>query len=84
VLAAMFKTAGAPDPNLSRIFDGIAPHVPLLFVPAAVGVVAHLESVSSFWPHFAAAILIGTAATLVVTGLCATAVLRLLRGAPTS
>ena len=75
-LIGLFVVAGEPDPDIARIFDAIAPHVPMFFVPAAVGVVAHLEAVSAFWLHFAAAIVASTGAAILATGLIAKAILR--------
>lgn len=81
-VTAWFVITRRIDPHYAQIFDAITPHVPLLFVPAAVGVVAHLDALSASWVSFGAAIVGGTAATVLVTGLCATAALKLLaRGA---
>lgn len=75
-LAALLAARGGPDPTMERLFDGVAPHAPILFVPMAVGVVASREALALFWAHLAVAVVVGTAATLVVTGLCAQALLR--------
>jgi holin-like protein len=75
-LALIFAVTGGPDPDIARLFDMVAPHAPLLFVPAAVGVVANLDTLVLFWAAFAAAIIFGTSAVLVVTALSAQALLR--------
>lgn len=68
-LFAYIAWCGGPDPALESIFDGIAPNASLLFVPAAVGVVANLDRLFSAWLLFVVAIVLGTGATLVITGL---------------
>lgn len=74
-LALMFAMNDGPDRDTSRLFDMIAPHAPLLFVPAAVGVVANLDTLVLFWAAYAAAVIFGTGAVLAVTGLSAQALL---------
>ncbi|WP_209428383.1 CidA/LrgA family protein [Pararhodobacter sp. SW119] len=68
VLAAAFAWKGRPHPNFEQLFDLAAPWFPLFFVPAAVGVVAHLALLSAVWTHVAVAIVLGTALVLVLTG----------------
>jgi putative effector of murein hydrolase LrgA (UPF0299 family) len=75
-LALVFALTGGPDQDMRRLFDMLAPHAPLLFVPAAVGVVANLDTLVLFWAAFTAAIILGTSAVLVVTALSAQALLR--------
>ena len=43
--------------------------MPLLFVPAGVGIVTHLDVLARSWAAFAGAVVFGTAATIAVTGL---------------
>jgi len=43
-------------------------HLPLLFVPAGVGVIAYLDLLVRSWAPLAGAILIGTTLTIAVTG----------------
>ena len=71
ILAGWFWRSGTCDTDCGRLFEAITPHVPLLFVPAAVGVIAELSIVSQFWGYFAFAIVFGTAAALLATGLVA-------------
>lgn len=44
-------------------------HLALLFVPAGVGIVRHWDRITSEWVAIAAILIIGTAITMVVTGL---------------
>ena len=44
-------------------------HLALLFVPAGVGIIRHWERISSEWVAIAAILVLGTAITMVVTGL---------------
>ena len=71
VLAGVFAARGAVLPSTARLFDAISPHLPLFFVPAAVGVVANAELLTQAWLSVVAAIVFGTAVTLIVTGLLA-------------
>lgn len=47
---------------------GLLGHLGLLFVPAGVGVVLHLQLLAEAWLPIAGALLLGTAVTIVVTG----------------
>lgn len=67
-----------PD-ALGRSADTLLAHLPLLFVPAGVGVMVHWELLRASWPALLAALLIGTMVTLVVTAVTMTAVQWLLR-----
>lgn len=75
VLTAAFAWEGSPHPGFIRLFDLAAPWFPLFFVPAAVGVLAHLALLGAAWLHVAVAIVLGTALTLVITGQLAQALL---------
>lgn len=75
-LALWLINWGGPDAAIAQLFDTTAPHFPLLFVPAAVGVVANLDLLALFWAQFVAAVVLGTCATILVAGLCAQALLR--------
>ena len=68
ILTAAFACEGKPRPGFERLFDLAAPWFPLFFVPAAVGVLAHLALLSAAWMHVAVAIVFGTALVLIVTG----------------
>jgi holin-like protein len=69
MLTAIFVATGGPDEELAEMFDFAAPYFPMFFVPAAVGVMNSGEMLSLAWLHVAAAIVLGTAVTLVATGL---------------
>lgn len=76
-LALAFAVRGGSEAGFDDLFDFAAPYFPLFFVPAAVGVVASLEILSAAWLHVAVAIVLGTAATIAVTGLVTQALLAL-------
>lgn len=67
---------GGPDDATGRLFEATCPHFPVLFVPAAVGVVATVEKLALLWPLLVAAVVLGTLATIVVTTLSAQALLQ--------
>jgi len=68
VLVAAFWARGGPDKGSEELFDFAAPHFPLFFVPAAVGIIANLDVLTFAWLQIATAIVAGTAVTLLVTG----------------
>lgn len=68
ILTAAFAWEGRPHRGFEEFFDLAAPWFPLFFVPAAVGVLAHLALLSAAWLHVAVAIVMGTTLALVVTG----------------
>lgn len=68
MLASIFAVRGGADPASGRIFDAAAPHFPLFFVPAAAGIVASADLLTRSWVSIAAAIILGTAITLIITG----------------
>lgn len=55
-------------PGLDGFSRGLLQHLGLLFVPAGVGVVLHLQLLAEAWLPIAGALLFGTAVTIVVTG----------------
>lgn len=67
-LIAYFAKRGEVDPDLGRLFDGTCAHFPLFFVPAAVGVVANADLLAQAWLQVAVAVVLGTTATIGVTG----------------
>lgn len=70
-----------PDTNsqVSRLFDGIIPVAPMLFVPAAVGIIAKTEAIALGWLPIVLAITVSTALALLVTGATFQVLLRLHR-----
>lgn len=83
VLFTIFCWRGDPDAGSGRIFDMVAPHVALFFVPAAVGVVASLNELGQSWGSILVAVLVGTSITLAATGLIAQALIRRLESPKT-
>ena len=67
-LTAVFALRGGPDRGSEKLFDVATPYFPLLFVPAAVGVIANLDVLAGAWLHVLAALIPGTTITLLVTG----------------
>ncbi|MCM0020576.1 MAG: CidA/LrgA family protein [Tagaea sp.] len=57
-----------PD-ELARTTGGLLDHLSLLFVPAGVGVILHLELVAAEWPAIGAALIVSTLVTIAVTAL---------------
>ena len=66
-----------PDKELQTTSQNLLQHLSLLFVPAGVGIMAHLHRVADEWLPLLLSLLISTAATLVVTVLV---MKRLMRG----
>lgn len=60
---------GRAPPKLDEASDGLLRHLSLLFVPAGVGVVVHLKTLSKALVPIAGATLIGTLVAMAVTGL---------------
>ncbi len=58
------KTADASVDSASR---GLLSHLSLLFVPAGVGMVAHLDRISDEWLSIALALVLSTGITMAVT-----------------
>lgn len=75
LLLALLARGGAPEvfTETTRTLLG---YLALLFVPAGVGIVGHLELVADEWMAVAVTLIASTAAALVVTAL----VLRVLTG----
>lgn len=78
-LAIFFAFRGEADAETARLFDLAAPHFPLFFIPAAVGIVANAEMLAQSWMYIAIAIVLGTAVTIVTTGMLAQHLLSVLR-----
>ena len=62
--------------DLERTSTALLRHLSLLFIPAGVGVVAHLGLIGRSWPALLAALVVSTALAIAVTGLVAQALLR--------
>jgi holin-like protein len=73
---------GVPE-GLQQTAGGLLQHLSLLFVPAGVGVVTHLNLVADQWLPITAALLVSTIATIAVTALVMVALARLTGNAAT-
>jgi holin-like protein len=81
-MALLFSAMAALPALAKRLRDtalALLQHLSLLFVPAGVGVMLHAQRIASEWVAIAAALVAGTAITLVVTALTIKACVRLLR-----
>lgn len=56
-------------PDLETVGGFLHRYLPLLFVPAGVGIVTNLDLLARSWLPLAAVIIVGTALTIGVTGL---------------
>ena len=71
MLSVLFFYKGGPDDGSVRVFDTVAPHFPMFFVPSAVGVIAAAESLFQVWFYVVVAIAAGTVVTIGVVGIVA-------------
>lgn len=74
-LAVVFAARGGASTEMDRLFDAVAPNVPLLFVPAAASVIARPGELMQVWAYLLVAVVPGTALALVVAGHAAQALL---------
>ena len=80
-MALLFAAMGAVPALAQRMRDtanALLQHLSLLFVPAGVGVMLHAQRVAAEWVAIVAAVVVGTAITLVVTALTIKGCIRLL------
>lgn len=77
LLLAGLAVFGRASPGLDEAADGILRNLSLLFVPAAVGVTQQAGLIAANWAAIAAALVVSTVATLVVTVLTFRAVARM-------
>ena len=71
--------ATRPDPGvpgLGQVADALLTHLGLLFIPAGVGVVVYGPQLARYWAPMSLAIVIGTLATIALTGRVAQALMR--------
>ena len=66
-LAAVLALRGRAPAALVGTATGLLQHLSLLFVPAGVGVLLHLSRIGEAWLALGAALLLGTAITIVVS-----------------
>lgn len=74
--AGLLARRAEPPAELSAVADGLLRNLGLLFVPAAVGVVLHLDLLARAATPIALAILAGTLAAIGFTGLLTARLLR--------
>lgn len=77
LLLAGMAAVGRTGPALDEAADGILRNLSLLFVPAAVGVMQQAGLIAAHWLAIAAAVVISTVLTLIVTVVTFRAVARL-------
>lgn len=58
---------GREDAELDNFTSAFLRHLSLLFVPAAVGIVAHLDHIAEEWLAIAVALLVSTALSVAAT-----------------
>jgi holin-like protein len=61
---------------LGRVADGLLGNLGLLFIPAGVGVILYLPLLARDWAPISLAIILGTLASIAVTGRLAQSLLR--------
>lgn len=69
ILFAGLVIRGQVPDGLERLGQGLLAHLSLLFVPAGVGVMVHLDLIASEWAPISAALIVSTLVTIAVTGL---------------
>lgn len=78
LLLALIGKGALPD-GLDRAATGILSYLPMLFVPAGVGIMVHFDPIRAEWPAIAAGIVISSVLTVVVTATTMRGVERLLQ-----
>lgn len=68
LLAAFVVRGGVPD-DLRGVSKNLLLNLSLLFVPAGVGIMVHVDRVGREWPVIVGALFIATALTVIVTAL---------------
>ncbi len=69
LLFATFAWRGGPNEDLRRTASDLLQHFSLLFVPAGVGVMLHLQRIASEWRPIVAALIVSTFLSIAVTAL---------------
>lgn len=67
LLFVILVVRGGPPPSLRDTALGLFAHLSLLFVPAGVGVITHVDRLRAEWLPLVAAVLVSTALTILVT-----------------
>jgi holin-like protein len=76
LFAFVFWRGGPPEPVRDTAL-GLLRHLPILFVPAAVGVIRHVDRIADEWLAILVALTVGTWLTIVVTAWTLRLVLKL-------
>ena len=58
---------GRPDQDLDTFTQAFLRHLSLFFIPAAVGIMAHLDRIALEWPAILLALVVSTAAAIATT-----------------
>jgi len=66
---------GSATENLSNTANGLLRHLSLLFVPAGVGVMAHLDRLANEWLPITVSLVLSTLLTIAVTAIVMRALL---------
>ncbi|MBU4529482.1 MAG: CidA/LrgA family protein [Hoeflea sp.] len=69
ILFALLALKGKVPDDIGVVADGLLRHLALLFVPAGVGIMAHLGLIGQDWLPISVAVVGSTLATIAVTGL---------------
>lgn len=67
LFVALLARGPAPE-AFAGTSRGLLDHLTLLFVPAGVGIVAHLDRVTAQWLEISVTLVLSTALTMIVTG----------------
>ncbi len=78
MLAVLALRKGVPG-NIQTTAGVLLKHFSLLFVPAGVGVLQHLARIEAEWLAIAAALLVSSVATIVVTAAVMRGMIRLMK-----
>lgn len=84
ILFVAFVCAGWQIEGIERLFDALAPHFGVVFVPAAVGFIASLDLLAHAWLAAAMAVLVATCLAVLTVGLAFQAVARICARGETS
>lgn len=69
MLLAAFVARGGVADDLRAVSRNLLLNLSLLFVPAGVGIMVHMDRVRDEWPVLAGALFLATAITVIVTAL---------------
>lgn len=76
LLFIYISVRGGPGDSLRQLSDGLLRHLSLLFIPAGVGLIEHLDRIAQEWVAIGTAVILSTLLTLVASGWTFTLVLR--------